>query len=78
VIAERDELPASGVPTLASLGVDQMTTEQLAALAQHLQRLSSWVGEYRFLQLEAAHNWRERIPNRPTIGYYLQLQKKSA
>jgi hypothetical protein len=37
------------MPTVASMGVAQMTTEQLAALAQYLQRLLSWISECRFL-----------------------------
>ena len=55
-----------------------MTPDELAVAARHLRTLAQHLEELRFLQLERRRRLLEGVPNRPTIGYYLQLQRKSA
>ena len=64
--------------SLEELGVAEMTPEDLADLAERLYRIAGWVAEYRYLKLERRHRLLEGIPNRPTIGYYLQFRRKTA
>ena len=64
--------------SLEELGVAEMTPEDLADLAERLYRIAGWVAEYRYLKLERRHRLLEGIPNRPTIGYYLQSWRKTA
>jgi len=65
-------------PTLEELGARTMTPDELVALATYLSGLAVAATELRHLRLEAGHRWRASIPNRPTIGYYLQRPDKSA
>lgn len=63
---------------LRSLGAETMTTSELAKLEENLELNARYVRELRLLKLQSDHdnvidlreNWRERIPNRKTIGYY--------
>jgi hypothetical protein len=60
-------------PTLESLGAGSMGPEELSALAVHLRWLAVDLETLRFLRLERRLRYHADIPNRPTIGYYLQL-----
>ena len=64
--------------SLEEFGVVEMTPEELADLAERLYRTAGWVAEYRYLKLERRQRLLEGIPNRPTIGYYLQFRRKTA
>ncbi len=77
MMSDRAQDPADPL-SLRALGVATMTSDELARLVEKLTRTARWVAEYRYLCLEHDHDWWKRIPNRPTIGYYLRLQKKSA
>ncbi len=56
-----------------------MTPGELDALATYLTGLAASAVELRHLQLERRHRLLEGVPNRPTVGFYLRLQKgKSA
>jgi hypothetical protein len=55
-----------------------MSPEELRVVAEHLRDLAQWLLELRFLKVERRHRLLEGIPNRPTIGYYLQLRRMSA
>lgn len=68
--------PPPGAPSFASLRVDDRSNEELAALSEYLRRLSTWVAEYRYLRMEREREVLERIGNRPTLGYYLQLRRQ--
>lgn len=68
----------SDSPSLEELGVAEMTPEGLADLAERLYRTAGWVAEYRYLKLERRRRLLEGIPNRPTIGCYLQFRRKTA
>jgi hypothetical protein len=63
-------------PTLEALGARTMTPDELDALATYLSGLAVAASELRHLRLESEHRWRKSIPNQPTIGYYLRLQKE--
>jgi hypothetical protein len=63
-------------PTLEEFGARTMTPDDLDALARYLTGLAESAMEVRHLRLAAEHRWRESIPNRPTIGYYLRRQKE--
>jgi hypothetical protein len=60
-------------PTLASLGAQDLSTEQLAALASYLRTLATWLDELRFLELERQHAAHEKLLSRPALGYYRGL-----
>jgi len=63
-------------PTLASLGAQDLSPEQLAALASYLRTLAGWLDELRFLELERQRRALEELCARPTLGYYRQLLGK--
>jgi hypothetical protein len=66
----------TALPTLEELGVATMDPESLAELAQRLKTMASYVEEIRYLRLERQHHIAVAIPNRPALGYYIQLQNK--
>jgi hypothetical protein len=78
LVADRGEAEWSRWLTLESLGARTMTPEQLAELSVALQALAADANELRVLQLEHRRRLLEGIPNRPSIGYYLQLRRRSA
>ena len=63
---------------LKSLGAETMTTSELAKLEEDLELNARHVRELRILKLQSGHDnvldlsddWRQKIPNRKTIGYY--------
>jgi hypothetical protein len=63
-------------PTLSDLGARSMSGDELRELAEYLSDLSRWAAELRLIRLAREREAVERVPNRPTIGYYLRLREQ--